>query len=153
MLPIAEAFAHMLDQCGIVDLNTIGGRFTWHMNCKGNRSFARKLDIALVNIQWRMAFLEAFVEVLCCLHSDHNPILLHLGGLPQEQGPRPFRFEVARITHERYHQVVEEAWNEKKDSSTEALNMVKEKSIIFNHEVFGNIFKRKRGIEARMKGI
>lgn len=35
----------------------------------------------------------------------------------------------------------------------EALEHVKEQSIIFNKEVFGRIFKRKRKIEARIKRI
>lgn len=26
----AEAFANVLDHCGLVDLDTVGGRFTWH---------------------------------------------------------------------------------------------------------------------------
>lgn len=95
----ADAFGNMLDKCGMVDLNTTGGRFTWHRNCKGNRTIAKKLDRAVANIQWRMSFPEAFVEVLCCFHSDHNPIFLRLGGLPQERGPRPFRFEATWINH------------------------------------------------------
>lgn len=33
------------------------------------------------------------------------------------------------------------------------LGFVKDKSIIFNKEVFSNIFKNKRIIEARIKGI
>lgn len=76
LLSRAEAFARMIDQCGMVDLHTIGGRFTWHRNCKGNRSIAKKLDRTLANIQWRLGFLEDFVEVLCRFHSDHNLILL-----------------------------------------------------------------------------
>lgn len=43
--------------------------------------------------------------------------------------------------------MVEEAWNEKRGSPSEALNKVREESIKFNHEVFGNIFRRERGIE------
>lgn len=149
----SDAFARMFDQCGMVDLNTIGGRFTWHRNCKGNRSIAKKLDRAVADLQWHMAFSEALVEVLCRFHSDHSPILLRLGGLPQERGPRPFRFEAAWIMHEKYQQVVEEAWNRTRGRPHEALNRVKEDSIKFNHEVFGNIFRRKRAIEARLKGI
>lgn len=42
LLSRAEAFALMYDQCGMVDLNTIGSRFTWHRNCKGNRAISKK---------------------------------------------------------------------------------------------------------------
>lgn len=149
----AEAFARMMEQCGMVDLNTVGGRFTWHRNCKGNRTISKKLDRALANIQWRMFFAEAFVEELCRFHSDHNPLLIRLGRLPQNKGTRPFWFEAAWITHEKYHMVVEEAWNVKRGRPSEALAKVKEDSIIFNHEVFGNVLRRKKVIEARLKGI
>lgn len=144
----AKVFARMLDQCGMVDLHTIGSRYTWHRNCKGNRFIAKNLDRSLANIQWHMAFPEAFIEVLYHLHSDHNPILLRLGGLPQERGPKPVHFVAAWIDHDKYQQVVEEAWNEKGGRPIDALNKVKEDSIKFNHDVFGNIFHRKRSIEA-----
>lgn len=45
------------------------------------------------------------------------------------------------------------AWDDKRGSPIDALAQVKDQSIVFNKEVFGNIFKRKRNIEARMKGI
>lgn len=131
----------------------MGGRFTWHRNCRGNRVVAKKLDRGLANLQWRLEFPEAYVEVLSRLHSDHNPILLHLGGLPQLRGSRPFRFEAAWIVHDSYHRLVADAWQEKKDRPVAALNKVKEESIHWNREVFGNIFNKKRNIEARLKGI
>lgn len=40
----AKAFAQVLDRCNLVDLNTLGGQFTWHRNNRGNRSIAKKLD-------------------------------------------------------------------------------------------------------------
>lgn len=83
----------------------------------------------------------------------HNPIFLRLGGLPQTRGLRFFRFEAAWIFHDGYSQIVEGAWNQKKNKPLEALAQVKEDSIRFNQEVFGNIFKRKKNIETRLQGI
>lgn len=48
---------------------------------------------------------------------------------------------------------MEDAWNNRKDRPLDALDKVREDSIIFNREVFGNIFKKKRNIEARLQGI
>lgn len=76
-----------------------------------------------------MAFSEAFIEVLCRLHSDHNPLFLRLGGLPQRKGPRPFHFEAAWIVHNDYQKVVEHAWKEKGGRSIDALEKVKEDSL------------------------
>lgn len=93
------------------------------------------------------------MEVQCRLHSDHNPILVRCGGLPEERGPRPFRFEAAWVTHEDYHQVVHRAWTRRQGSPVEALEQVRADSLVFNKEVFGNIFRRKREIERRLKGV
>jgi len=98
-----------------------------------------------------MTFPEAFVEVLCRFHSDHNPLLLRFGGLPLARGLRPFRFEAAWIDHHDYGALVKNSWHF--PNITASLNNVKENSIIFNKEVFGNIFQRKKHIENRLKGI
>jgi hypothetical protein len=58
----------------------------------------KKLDRGIANVEWRLSFPEAFVEVLCRLHSDHNPILLHFGGLPLARGPRPFVLKQPGLT-------------------------------------------------------
>lgn len=148
----AAAFGRVLDSCELLDLQSSGGKFTWHRT-QGYKHMAKRLDRALANLQWRLAFPEAFVETLCRFHSDHNPLFLRLGGLPQSRGPKHFRFEAAWIMHEDYQQVVASAWEEKRGRPLEALNEVRNNSLSFNHEVFGNIFKKKRKIEARLKGI
>lgn len=68
----------------------------------GHREVAKKLDRGLATKEWKDAFPEAFIEVLCRLHSDHNTVLVRCGGVPQVRGPRPFRFEAAWILHDNY---------------------------------------------------
>jgi hypothetical protein len=104
-------------------------------------------------MNWRLSFPEAIVDVLCRLHSDHNPLLLRFGGLPLNRGSRPFRFEAAWIDHPEYMNLVNESWNSSNHNAILALKSVSEKSTIFNKEVFGNIFKRKKHIESRLKGV
>ncbi|GAU20604.1 hypothetical protein TSUD_33400 [Trifolium subterraneum] len=119
----ATIFADFMDKCTLLDLTTTG------------------------------AFPEAFIEVLCIFHSDHNPLQLRFGGLPIVRGPRPFRFEATWIDHEEYADVVDRAWHSANHNLTQALNNVREKSITFNREIFGNIFHRKKHIERRLQGI
>jgi len=73
-------FSNFMDNCNLLDLTTIGGRFTWHRNHNGIHILSKKLDKSLANVDWRITFSEASVEVLCRLHSDHNPFLLRFGG-------------------------------------------------------------------------
>ncbi|GAU18899.1 hypothetical protein TSUD_228890 [Trifolium subterraneum] len=148
----ATIFAEFMNSCNLLDLTTTGGRFTWHRNHNGLRILSKKLDRGLANVPWRLAFLEAFIEILCRFHSDHNPLLLRFGGLPIVRGPRPFRFEAAWIDHDDYADVVDRAWHSANHNTVLALNKVKENSITFNHEVFGNIFQRKKHIEKRLQG-
>lgn len=68
----AESFYRVLDFCGLLELNTVGGHLTWHRT-QGYRRMAKKLDRGLANLCWRLKFPEAYFEVLCRLHSDHNP--------------------------------------------------------------------------------
>jgi hypothetical protein len=142
-----------MDNCNLLDITTLGGRFTWHRNNNGLRILSKKLDRGLANVAWRLAFPEAFVDIICRMHSDHNPLLLRFGGLPLARGPRPFRFKAAWIDHEDYADLVDRAWKSSNHNTVNALCKVRENSIIFNHEVFGNIFKRKKRVESRLKGV
>lgn len=75
----AALFYNFMNNCNLLDLTTTGGRFTWHRNRNGIRIISKKLDRGMANVDWRISFPEAFVEVLCRLHSDHNPLLLRFG--------------------------------------------------------------------------
>jgi hypothetical protein len=106
---IVALFANFMDQCNLLDLTTTGGRFTWHRNHNGNRILSKKLDRGLANVEWCLAFPK-ILSRFSVDHSDHNPLLLHFGGLPIVTGPKPFRFEAAWIDHGDYSTLVERAW-------------------------------------------
>nr|TKS03796.1 hypothetical protein D5086_0000149420 [Populus alba] len=72
----AGKFSEVLSACNLTDLEAKGFKFTWHHHIQGVRHLAKKLDRALVNLEWRDKFPEAFAENLGRLHSDHHPILL-----------------------------------------------------------------------------
>lgn len=143
----------MMDTCELLDLPSTGGFFTWHRNCKGHRAIARKLDRALANPSWSSSFPLGFLEILCRLHSDHNPLLVRCGGLPEVQGSRPFRFEAAWIVHDEYQDIVARAWSKGHDTPVASLHHVRDYSISFNEDVFGNIHRRKRKIKRRLQGV
>lgn len=102
-----DAMLRMMENCNMVDLPTSGGKFTWHSNCRGHRQVAKKIDCGIANVSWRLHFLKSYNELLCSSRSDHNPLLLRFGAIPQVHGTWPFRFEAAWITHPNYLQIVQ----------------------------------------------
>jgi len=115
----------------LLDLTTVGGRFTWHRNHNGIQILSKKLDRGLANVDWRISFPEAFVEVLCRSYSDHNPLFLRFGGLPLARGTRPFRFEAVWIDHQDYENVVRNSWNSSNHNIIIALQNAKENPLLF----------------------
>jgi len=57
-------FANLMDNCNLLDLATIWGRFIWHHNQNGIRILSNKIDRVLANVDWRLSILEASVAVL-----------------------------------------------------------------------------------------
>ena len=106
-----------------------------------------------MDVDWRRNFPEAFVETLHRVYSDHHPILLSCEGVNNLVGPRPFRFEASWAMHGDYEEVVWSAWSMGGAHVWDKLIKVRDDSIIFNKQVFGNIFRRKRSLENRLRGV
>ncbi|XP_072087424.1 uncharacterized protein [Arachis hypogaea] len=122
----SSVFASTLDSCGLFDLTTSGRRFTW---------------------------FQAFVEVLSRSHSDHCPLLIRCQEVPIKKENRPFRFQAAWATHPDYKAIVQKSWNSTDFGIHRKLLGVQEASLEFNSTVFGNIFIKKRELEAYLNCI
>ncbi|XP_019459941.1 PREDICTED: uncharacterized protein LOC109359701 [Lupinus angustifolius] len=153
ILPRATKFSQVLGSCGLLDLGAIGSRFTWFRREQGGRNVSKRLDRALADTNWRTVFSEAYVENLPKLHSDHCPILIRCSDDGTPISCRPFRFQVAWSTHADFEDVVRQAWSLVDSDVTGGLNKVKKDAISFNKNIFGNIFRRKRRLEARIREI
>ena len=75
-----------------------------------------------------------------------------LNGKPYNGGNRPFRFEAAWITHNDFHRLLNDKWGRGSDL-IHTLNELTPSLKEWNHDTFGNIFKRKRELLARLNGI
>ena len=104
-------------------------------------------------MHWRHSFPEAYLENLCCFHSDHAPILLRCAGRTEVRRHRPFRFQAAWVSHSDYGKVVEDSWANGNGDVGSSMRWVQEESRIFNSNIFGSILQRKRVLEARINGI
>ena len=90
---------------------------------------------------------------MCCFHSDHAPISVRCGGRSETRRTRPFHFQAAWTTHADYGKIVEDSWANGNGDVGSCLKWVQDESRKFNLEVFGNITKKKRILEARISGI
>ena len=149
----AKAFRDCLDHCGLIDMGAMGSFFTWKRCVQGQNPMLKRLDRVVADFPWRLLFPNACVEALPRLHSDHCPLFLRCAGFPRPRGVRSFRFEAAWATHKDYCNVVDHAWSKEKGNVVDGLYRVRDDSIMFNKNVFGNIFRRKRLLEARLTGI
>ncbi|XP_057443884.1 uncharacterized protein LOC130736046 [Lotus japonicus] len=149
----ANRFAMTLNGCGLVDLGMSGGKYTWFRKRNNSIILLKRLDRALGDAAWRIAFPDAFVEGLHRIHSDHCPLLINFSAARESGNERPFRFLAAWVDHPEYRSVVQAAWNTGQQTITTKLNRVQMDSCAFNKNVFGNIFRRKRWVEGRLRGV
>ena len=105
-----------------------------------------------MNADWSSIFPEASVLHLERLHSDHCPIKVLFENNREFRPPRPFRFQPMWLSHPLFPNVVKEAWHNP-SSLQQALATFTCKANSWNKDHFGNLFHRKRRIQARLKGI
>lgn len=142
----------MMTSCGFIDFDTIGGIFTWRKNVQHGVHVRKKLDRCMADVDWRLLFQHALVELLQPHNSDHNPLLLSCMK-SRSNKVRSFHFQAAWISHPHYESVVDNSWRAVSGDALAKLNSVRDDSIEFNKNIFGNIFKRNRKLEARIKGV
>lgn len=93
------------------------------------------------------------MDCLSRVHSDHCPLLIHCGADLRTSTNWPFKFMAAWAEHPAYKDLVENAWRNDEEDVLSKLQRVRQESIEFNEQVFGNIYRRKRRVEARLKGV
>ncbi|KAL7173403.1 hypothetical protein ACSBR2_032795 [Camellia fascicularis] len=112
-----------------------------------------RLDRAIYNEDWRTLFPEATVQVLPRTYSDHSPLVVHTQGMhPLNPLSRPFRFEAAWMSHPGLSDIIQTSWLSMHNNLIDATIDFTHRAIVWNKEVFGNIFKCKRRLLARIEG-
>ena len=132
----------------IFDLKFKGPRFTW------SRGFLlKRLDRAICNNAWLSKFSDNSVLHLPKVASDHRPVLVWFKkAVRGHHGNKPFRFLASWLTNDHFNNFVKQMWDPQASYSDAASTFVKEVQV-WNREVFGNIFQRKRTLMARINGI
>lgn len=149
----ASKFAGMMEECGLLDLGATSSSFTWYRKNEGLHRISKRLERAISDCNWRNMFPEAYVENLNRLQSDHRPILLRCCRFTPPKKDKPFHFQVAWLTHKDFPRVVRYAWEKGGHSVMHGLKHVKDDASDFNSRVFGNIFRKKKSLEAHLKDV
>lgn len=141
-------FHEVVNDCGLIDAGYQGPPFTW---LKG--ALMERLDRMLINNEWRLRFQQAVVHHLPPLKSDHRPLLVKFQRDPQpNRFRRPFRFYAGWLSHEDFPNFLSKCWDQGSDWSDKMLTL--QSSLRkWNDDVFGNIFKKKRELMRRLRGI
>ncbi|KAF7135681.1 hypothetical protein RHSIM_Rhsim08G0012100 [Rhododendron simsii] len=104
-----SSFHSMLDDCGLVDLEFKGPKFTWRNNRTDGSLIMERIDMAFANAKWRETFDQAMVFVEAAVGSDHNPLILNTS-FPLNKVGKPFRFESFWTSESSCKPVIMEAW-------------------------------------------
>lgn len=141
-------FNEVINEVGLIDAGFQGPPFTW---LKG--SLMERLDQMLINSEWRLRFQLAVVHHLPPLKSDHRPLLVKFQREPQpNRFRRPFRFNAGWLSHEDFPSFLAKNWDQGEDWSGK-MQHLQESLRKWNVEVFGNIFKKKKELLRRLRGI
>ncbi|GLT57157.1 hypothetical protein SLA2020_301450 [Shorea laevis] len=147
-----DAYLSCMNTCGMMDIGYVGGRYTW-VNMRNGHIIRERLDRFWCNSDCKALFPEATVYHLPRLISDHNPILLNFAPQIPSFGKRPFRFEKFWFDHPEFKDIIDRIWSPPQNNTSSCLASTTASIKVWSRDTFGNLFKRKKVILARLEGI
>ena len=153
MLRRCKRFKQWIDNYGLIDLGYSGPKYTWARGLSSTTRKEARLDRALCNTEWRLKYQNGVVRHLIKASSDHSPLLISTGGFSHDHVSNlPFRFQAAWASHGQFEDVIKLNWSSDIPIVPKLTNLANALSS-WNKEVFGNLYRRKRKIWARIEGI
>lgn len=150
----AQKFTERINNCNLIDLGSVSPGLTWSNNRRGLANTMERLDRAMSNDKWRALFPEGTVRTLPRTYSDHSSLIVLTQGMhPSNPKNRPFRFEAAWLCHPSFSDVVLQSWAHMNTNLVGTISEFTQNVKTWNQEVFGNVFKRKRALLARIEVI
>lgn len=108
-----QNFIHTLNLCGLHDLGFTGPKFTWLYQKVDGSQIRKRLDRAIVTVDWTIKFPQAKLFHQSSSTSEHNPLILNLvkeKTIPKH--PKIFWFEATWLKDSTCEEVVTSAWEE-----------------------------------------
>ncbi|XP_075083639.1 uncharacterized protein LOC142167374 [Nicotiana tabacum] len=141
-----------INKCRLMDLGYKGSKFTWSNHRKRLKGLIiERLDHFFANEEWANLFSNATVTHLPKTYSDHKPLLLNLNSFSHEALHKPFRSENIWCTYSDFVNLVRNNWLN--SNLLEATHRFTINVSNWSKETFGDNFRKKKRILARLKGI
>jgi len=103
-------------------------------------------------MEWRVRFQEGAVRHLIKACSNHSPLLIAMDGFALAvSSHKPFRFHAAWMYHNQFEDLVKGKWYPHYPLVRNLSNLATELTV-WNREVFGNLFRKKRRLWVELKG-
>ncbi|KAF7133101.1 hypothetical protein RHSIM_Rhsim09G0068100 [Rhododendron simsii] len=136
-------FHEMISNCGLVDLEFKGPKFTWRNNRREEAFIMERIDMAFANADWRELHEHAIVLVEAAIGSDHNPLILNTTPTLNKVG-KPFKFESFWVSDAECKGVVSDSWKcdderSKMSAVCKMLRRCKDNLKAWSHGKFGNL--------------
>ncbi|XP_021726222.1 uncharacterized protein LOC110693409 [Chenopodium quinoa] len=104
-------FNEWLEDIRLLEIEFSGASHTWSRGNSVTTWQSARLYRALCNGDWSLRFPNASVKHLPAIQSDHCPIRIAPNGFaPISEVNRPFRFQAAWMSHEKFRDFIETKW-------------------------------------------
>ncbi|XP_021290562.1 uncharacterized protein LOC110421316 [Herrania umbratica] len=143
-----------MSYCNLSELETGCPKYTWWKKRHGYDCTRVRLDQGLANEERRTIYPHAEAFVLPRTHSDHHPILVRCTDSPLLlQAKKNFRFEEAWMTHPNFIDFLKTKWRFAEKDMSITLKGLADNLQQWSLETFGDIYKKKKRLLARLKGM
>ena len=99
-------FCGTLDECGLMDLDFVGSKFTWFKNFSSGIFMWERLDRAVGTLDCFDKYPTT--KVMECSLSEHKPLLIYPCGAPMKFN-KPWHFKQIWLEDEGCHDIVASA--------------------------------------------
>ncbi|XP_074358060.1 uncharacterized protein LOC141697539 [Apium graveolens] len=107
---LMNGFRRAIEDCGLSELDLVGGEFTWEKS-KGSPNWVReRLDRAFANSEWWQKFPLCKLTVAHVIKSDHDPIIMEPICINHSRKQFRFKFENTWLSEPNFKKEVTEYW-------------------------------------------
>ncbi|XP_026398539.1 uncharacterized protein LOC113294364 [Papaver somniferum] len=157
-IPIKEVymneFTSWISDNSLVEVDSLGKKYTWSNRQKGSRRIVSKHDRAVVNDAWFFKYDNWRCKALPRICSDHSPLI---GFAFQSPRPKraPFRIQKMWMSHPSFMNLVKDTWNLSMVGAppfvfSSKLRRLKDVLKVWNRTVFGDVQFRLKQAELKL---